>query len=66
MKDITEALHGKLGFGCMRLPMVEGNVDTQEFSNMVDAYLAAGFDYFDTAHGYIEGKSELALRESNL
>ena len=63
MKDITEELRGKLGFGCMRLPMADGNVDIQEFSRMVDAYLAAGFDYFDTAHGYIEGKSELALRE---
>ena len=63
MKDITEELRGKLGFGCMRLPLTDGNVDTQEFSRMVDAYLAAGFDYFDTAHGYLEGKSELALRE---
>ena len=57
MKDITEELRGKLGFGCMRLPMADGNVDIQEFSRMVDAYLAAGFDYFDTAHGYIEGKA---------
>ena len=50
------------GFGCMRLPMAEGAVDTAEFSAMVDAYLAAGFNYFDTAHGYLEGKSEPALK----
>ena len=30
---------------------------------MVDAFLDAGFNYFDTAHGYIQGKSEKALKE---
>ena len=30
---------------------------------MVDEFLAAGFNYFDTAHGYIGGQSETALRE---
>ena len=30
---------------------------------MVDAFLDAGFNYFDTAHGYIQGKSEIALQE---
>lgn len=30
---------------------------------MVDAFLEAGFNYFDTAHGYIQGKSETALKE---
>ena len=30
---------------------------------MVDTFLEAGFNYFDTAHGYIQGKSETALRE---
>lgn len=30
---------------------------------MVDTFLGAGFNYFDTAHGYIQGKSETALRE---
>ena len=29
---------------------------------MVDAFLAAGFTYFDTAHNYIGGKSEQAIR----
>ncbi len=58
-----EEIKNKLGFGCMRLKMVEDKVDTEEFSRMIDAFLAAGFNYFDTAHGYIDGKSELALRE---
>ena len=51
------------GFGCMRLPMKDGEVDTAEVCRMVDAFLEAGFNYFDTAHGYISGKSEIALRE---
>ncbi len=58
-----EQIKGKLGFGCMRLPMNGGNVDTAETSRMVDAFLNAGFNYFDTAHGYLDGKSETALRE---
>ena len=52
----------KLGFGCMRLPMKDGEIDTEHFSRMVDAFLAAGFNYFDTAHGYHGGKSETALK----
>lgn len=51
------------GFGCMRLPMKGGEVDTAEMSKMVDAFLARGFNYFDTAHGYLGGKSETALKE---
>ena len=30
---------------------------------MVDAFLDAGFNYFDTAHGYLQGKSETALQD---
>lgn len=52
------------GFGCMRLPMLEnGEVDIAQTSKMVDEFLAQGFNYFDTAHGYLDGKSELALKE---
>ena len=51
------------GFGCMRLPMQGADVDLAQTKQMVDAFLAAGFNYFDTAHGYIQGKSETALRE---
>ena len=52
----------KFGFGCMRLPVHDGAIDTEEFSRMVDAFLAAGFNYFDTAHGYMDGKSEGAVK----
>ena len=51
------------GFGCMRLPMKDGEVDYEEFSRMIDTFLDAGFNYFDTARGYLDGKSEIALRE---
>ena len=56
-------INGKFGFGCMRLPMVNGEVDMPQFCEMVDAFLDSGLNYFDTAHGYLSGKSELALRE---
>ena len=50
------------GFGCMRLPMKGGAVDMEETTRMVDCFLEHGFNYFDTAHGYLGGKSETALR----
>lgn len=53
-----------MGFGGNRMPMLEnGQVDTETFSQMVDLFLENGFNYFDTARGYLEGRSELALRE---
>lgn len=51
------------GFGCMRLPMNENEVNEEMFSEMVDTFLENGFNYFDTAHGYLEGKSEIALKK---
>lgn len=54
----------KLGFGCMRLPLLEnGEVNYHEFSRMIDEFISSGFNYFDTAHGYLGGKSEIALAE---
>ena len=58
-----EQIKKDFGFGCMRLPINGENVDTAETRRMVDAFLDAGFNYFDTARGYLQGKSELALRE---
>ena len=37
--------------------------DSAQTTKMVDTFLAQGFNYFDTAHGYLEGKSELAIKE---
>ncbi len=53
----------KLGFGCMRLPMKNGSVDYDEFNKMIDYYMDNGFNYFDTAHGYLNGLSEKAIGE---
>lgn len=57
-----DRIKGKLGFGCMRLPMTGDEVDEKQVSEMTDEFLANGFNYFDTAHGYIGGKSEKAVR----
>ena len=50
------------GFGCMRLPMKGSEVDIEQFKDMVDYFINNGFNYFDTAHGYIDGKSEKAIK----
>ena len=59
-----ERIKKNLGFGFMRLPMQDKEIDLEETKRMVDAFLAAGFNYFDTAHGYLGGKSEGAIRET--
>ena len=58
-----EKIRKNFGFGCMRLPMIGEDVDIEQTKQMVDCFLEQGFNYFDTAHGYIQGKSELALKE---
>lgn len=50
------------GFGLMRLPMCGDAVDLAATCRMVDAFLDAGFNYFDTAHPYIGGLSEDAVK----
>ena len=57
-----EKIKKNLGFGFMRLPMQGEEVDLAQTQQMVDAFLAAGFNYFDTAHGYLDGRSETALK----
>ena len=53
-----------LGFGLMRLPRLEDGetIDVEQVKKMVDAFLAAGFTYFDTAWAY--GGSEDAIRQA--
>ena len=58
-----ERIKKNFGFGFMRLPLLEnGEVNLAETTKMVDAFLEAGFNYFDTAHGYLEEKSEPTLK----
>ena len=54
----------KLGFGLMRLPEKNGTIDMKQVYHMVDSYMQAGFNYFDTAYVYHSGKSETAIREA--
>lgn len=58
----------KLGFGCMRLPLMDPNdqtsIDLDQFKAMVDTFMEAGGTYFDTAYVYHEGTSEIAVREA--
>ncbi|WP_058484916.1 aldo/keto reductase [Defluviitalea phaphyphila] len=54
----------KLGFGLMRLPMVGEEVDMEQTISMVDYFMEKGFTYFDTAYPYINGKSEVVVREA--
>ena len=56
-------MQGNLGFGCMRLPMDGEKVNYPEFIRMADEFIAAGFNYFDTAHGYLNGLSETAIAD---
>lgn len=60
MAEYIKAREPNLGFGNMRMPMKDGVVDTETIFKMVDAYMAAGFNYFDT--GYIYKGSEEMLK----
>lgn len=63
MNPFFNDIKKNFGFGCMRLPMKNNEVDTAQMCDMVDLFLESGFNYFDTAHGYVNGKSETALRD---
>ncbi len=54
----------KLGFGLMRLPEKDGTIDMEHLCSMVDAYMQAGMNYFDTAYVYHGGNSEKVIREA--
>ena len=55
-----------LGFGMMRLPVLSGptDFDYEQLNRMVDAFLSAGYTYFDTSFVYHNGKSEEATRKA--
>ena len=57
----------KLGFGLMRLPVLDpadpGTIDVEQVKQMVDLFLERGFTYFDTAWMYQNFKSEECVKE---
>lgn len=61
-----EKVKKNFGFGCMRLPLESGGkeIDLGLFKNMVDYFISQGFNYFDTATGYMEERSEGALKKA--
>ncbi len=61
------ALKSKLGFGMMRLPVKSGDptdFDYDQLFQMVDTFIEAGYNYFDTSYVYHNGKSEEAVRKA--
>jgi len=57
----------KLGFGLMRLPLgpsgEDKDIDKEKTKEMIDAFMAGGFNYFDTAYVYHRGMSEKIVGE---
>ncbi len=54
-----------LGFGAMRLPVLsDGTINREELDKMVDTAIREGINYFDTAHPYHGGKSEVFIGKS--
>lgn len=54
----------QLAFGTMRLPVINGdmeNIDQDSVEKMVKFAFDGGVNYFDTAWGYHNGKSEVAI-----
>lgn len=55
-----------LGMGCMRLPCSEQDnsaIDMEATKEMVEYAISHGINYFDTAWGYHDGKSEIVMGE---
>ena len=58
----------KLGFGFMRLPLVNSedqeSIDHETLNTLVDTFIEKGFTYFDTAWMYHMSKSEEAIKKT--
>ena len=55
----------KLGFGFMRLPVLDNSeIDMDQVKSMVDTFINSGYNYFDVAFGYMNGRAEDAIKQS--
>lgn len=61
MGKVFSEIKKNFGFGLMRLPKIEDEIDYNQVCEMVDYFIDNGFNYFDTAHGYHSGLSEVAV-----
>ena len=59
--DFKEKQLSLLGFGCMRLPEKDGQVDVRQVEEMTAYGIAHGVNYFDTAYPYHAGMSERVM-----
>ena len=53
----------KLGFGFLRLPKKDGELDWQTICSMVDVFMGGGGVFFDTCYTYLDGLSEAAIHK---
>ncbi|USF25225.1 hypothetical protein N510_000136 [Firmicutes bacterium ASF500] len=63
-KQFQEVELSALGFGCMRLPTVDGedaNVNEAEAARLIAQAMEGGVNYYDTAWGYHGGTSETVM-----
>ena len=63
-RDFQDIRLSALGFGAMRLPVIDGNdsrIDETAALRMVDTAMEKGINYYDTAWGYHGENSELVM-----
>ena len=63
-KEFQDLKLSGLGMGTMRLPVINnenGKIDEEETQRMVAYAMEHGVNYYDTAWGYHEGQSEVAM-----
>lgn len=63
MNNYFPEVKKNFGFGCMRLPRKGPLIDIEQSKKMIDTFIEAGFNYFDTAHGYMEMRNESTLKK---